>query len=129
MNTKGEIESKIEKGMNEIFVYVFGKGPSSCRVSLVQKHALLIIQNIFSTCEMRLLETDPGKKVYKEMRTALLDGNCDKMKCMVGIASGVTALHMHHDISTCTGEEAFLFSLSDVPEYIIAKKRLFERKF
>jgi uncharacterized protein YbcI len=42
---------------------------------------------------------------------------------MILEATGVKVLSMHHDISTRTGEEVVLFTLTASPDYREAKKR------
>lgn len=118
MKTKGEIEGDIENGIKGFFVEIFGKGPTSCRVSLVQRHVFIVVQNAFSSCERKLLESEHGQKIYKDMRKIILDNNVIKIKEIVGISSGVEALDMHHDISTTSGEETFVFSLIETPEFV-----------
>jgi uncharacterized protein YbcI len=45
------------------------------------------------------------------------------LELLVQEVTGVKALSMHHDISTMTGEEVILFTLSDWPQFREAKKK------
>ena len=45
------------------------------------------------------------------------------LEAMVQDVAGVTALSLHHDISTLTGEEVILFTLSESPAVREARKK------
>ena len=45
------------------------------------------------------------------------------LEAMVHDATGVKALSLHHDISTVTGEEVVLFTLSQPPLFRESKKK------
>jgi uncharacterized protein YbcI len=45
------------------------------------------------------------------------------MEAMVEKVTGVKVVTMHHDISTRTGEEVVLFTLTESPSLRIAKKK------
>jgi len=58
-----------------------------------------------------------GRNLIKEVRKQLLEVARPMLESMVHEVAGVKALSMHHDISTLTGEEVVLFSLSDAPRF------------
>jgi uncharacterized protein YbcI len=45
------------------------------------------------------------------------------METMVQEVTGVPVLSLHHDISTVTGEEVILFTLSETPPFREVKKK------
>lgn len=59
----------------------------------------------------------------KEVRAHLIETARPVMEAMVQEIPGVTAVTMHHDVSTVTGEEVVLFTLAEPPGLREAKKR------
>lgn len=47
----------------------------------------------------------------------VIDHNKKEFIAIIHTASGVDISSVHHDISTLTGEEAFVFSLNQTPSY------------
>ena len=63
-----------------------------------------------------------GRALLKQVRTHMLANGRDHLGRIVEDAVGVRLVSIHHDISTVTGEEMLVFSLSEAPECRPKKK-------
>ena len=69
------------------------------------------------------LPADRGRDLLKGVRTNLVEVSRPRLENMVEESSGMRCISMHHDVSTITGEEVFVFTLAKVPETRTAKNR------
>jgi uncharacterized protein YbcI len=95
MKTQGEIEAAICQGMSHFEQDYMVKSRSA----------------------------DRGRDLLKEVRTQLMETARPLMETMVEEVTGVKVLSLHHDISTATGEEVVLFTLTRVPSFRETKKK------
>jgi uncharacterized protein YbcI len=51
--------------------------------------------------------------MLKGVRTYMLETSRPQIDAMIQESTGLRCVSMHHDISTITGEEVFVFTLSD----------------
>ena len=58
-----------------------------------------------------------GRDLIKQVRRQLLELARPMLESLIHEVAGVKALSMHHDISTVTGEEVVLFSLTEEPRF------------
>ena len=56
---------------------------------------------------------EKGRDLLKQVQTHLIETARPAMDAMIRDVTGVTILSLHHDISTVTGEESVLFTLTD----------------
>jgi len=61
------------------------------------------------------LPTETGRDLVKQARKQLLELARPMLESLIHEVAGVKVLSMHHDISTVTGEEVVIFSLSGAP--------------
>ena len=96
-----------------------GRGPKSVRVHLLADLVVVRLQGVLTAAEQHLalaLPGDKGRDLLKSVRTHLIETSRTRLEAMVEQACGIGCLSMHHDVSTVTGEEVFLFTLVAIPK-------------
>jgi uncharacterized protein YbcI len=84
------------------------------------------LQGVLTAAEQHLVKTLPpekGRGLLKQVRTQLIETARPVMEAMVEEVTGAKVLSLHHDISTVTGEEVVLFTLTGVPGYRETKRK------
>jgi uncharacterized protein YbcI len=66
---------------------------------------------------------EKGRDLLKQVRSQLLEIARPTMEAMVTEITGTQVVSFHHDISTLSGEEVVLFTLSESPTFRETKKR------
>jgi uncharacterized protein YbcI len=122
LKTQGEVESQISTDISKLYVDLFSRGPRHIQVSMLPTSAVLLIQNNFTAAEKQVLQAktffdEAGRRMFKDMRAHMMSTNRPALTGVIEGATGVVVTSMHHDISTLTGEEAFVFSLREKPAY------------
>jgi len=84
MKTRGEVEALICEGVAHFMQEFMGRGPTEIRTHLIGNLLVVRLKGILT----------PADAVIQE-------------------STGLRCVSMHHDISTITGEEVFVFTLSD----------------
>ena len=56
-----------------------------------------------------------GRALLKQVRSHMVASGRPRLEEIVRVATGVGMVSVHHDISTVTGEEVIVFSLTDSP--------------
>jgi uncharacterized protein YbcI len=118
MNTQGEIEAAIAEGISRFEQEYMGRGPKDIRAHLIGDLLVVRLQGVLTAAEKQLVGTlagEKGRDLLKQVRTQLIEAARSVLEAMVEEVTGIKALSMHHDISTRTGEEVILFSLSNSP--------------
>jgi len=126
MKTQGEIESAISEGMGRFEQEYMGRGPKDVRVHLIDDLVLVRLTGVLTAAEQHLVKTlaaDKGRDLLKQVRTHLMEIARPTMVTMVEEITGAKVISLHHDISTLTGEEVVLFTLSHAPSFRELKKR------
>ena len=126
MRTQGEIEAAICEGMSRFEQEYMGRGPKDIRAHLIDDILLVRLQGVLTAAEQHLVKSLPaekGRDLLKQVRTHLIETARPLMEEMVQKITGIKVMSMHHDISTITGEEVVLFTLTDTPEFREAKKK------
>jgi uncharacterized protein YbcI len=125
MKTHGEIESAICEGVSRFEQDFMGRGPKDIRAHLLGDLLVVRLQGVLTAAEQHLVKSLPaekGRDLLKQVRTHLIETARPVMEAMVLEVTGVTVLTLHHDISTTTGEEVVLFTLTESPILRHAKK-------
>ena len=81
---------------------------------------------VLTAAEQQLVKSLPsakGRDLLKEVRTQLMETARPLLEAMVQEVTGVKVLSLHHDISTVTGEEVVLFTLTQAPSFRETKKK------
>jgi uncharacterized protein YbcI len=126
MNTQGEIEAAICKGVNRFQQDYMGRGPTGTHAHLIGDMLLVRLNGVLTAAEQQLVHTLPpekGRDLLKQVRTQLLEAARPKLEALVQSTTEVKVLSLHHDISTNTGEEVILFTLAQAPLYRDAKRK------
>jgi uncharacterized protein YbcI len=115
MKTRGEVEALICQGVAHFMQEFMGRGPKEIRTHLIGDLLLVRLQGILTPAETSLAAVQPpekGRDMLKSVRTYLLETSRSRINALVEESTGLRCLSMHHDISTVTGEEVFMFTLS-----------------
>ncbi|MHB1038540.1 MAG: Na-translocating system protein MpsC family protein, partial [Pirellulales bacterium] len=90
------------------------------RVHFIKDLLVVRLQGVLTVAERQLaksLSPERGRDLIKQTREHLLELARPMLESMVHEVVGVKVLTMHHDISTVTGEEVILFSLTEAPRF------------
>jgi uncharacterized protein YbcI len=126
MRTQGEIEAAICEGMSRFEQEYMGRGPKDIRAHLIDDIVFVRLQGVLTAAEQHLVKSLPaqkGRDLLKQVRTHLLETARPLMEAMVEDVTGIRVTSMHHDISTVTGEEVVLFTLTEAPQVRESKKK------
>jgi uncharacterized protein YbcI len=122
LRTQGEVEGQISTDISKLYVELFSRGPRHIQASMLPTSAVVLVQNNFTEAEKQILQAktffdEAGRRMFKDMRAHMMAANRAALTNAIEGATGVVVTSMHHDISTLTGEEAFVFSLREKPTY------------
>ncbi len=126
MKTQGEIEAAICSGVTRFEQDYMGRGPKDIHTHLFGDLLVVRLQGVLTAAEQQLvksLSADKGRDLLKQVRTHLIETARPVMEAMVEEITGVEVISLHHDISTATGEEVVLFTLSMSPVLRDIKKK------
>lgn len=118
MKTLGEIEAAICEGISHFEQEYMGRGPKDIRAHLLGDLLVVRLQGVLTVAEQQLAQSSPpekGRDLLKEVRTHLIETARPVVEAMIQEITGVKVLSLHHDISTRSGEEVLLFTLSESP--------------
>ena len=118
MKTQGEIEAAVCQGIASFEQEYMGRGPKDIQTHLIGDLLVVRLHGMLTAAEQQLVKTvlpEKGRDLLKQVRTQLIELARPVMEAMVQAATGVTVVSLHHDISTATGEEIVLFTLSESP--------------
>lgn len=93
-----------------------GRGPSDINAHLIGELLVVRLYGVLTAAEQHLVEScavEQGRDLLKQVRTVLIETARLQIDSMIQITTGVQVLSMHHDISTVTGEELVVFTLSE----------------
>jgi uncharacterized protein YbcI len=102
-----------------------GRGPKDIHAHLIGDLLVVRLRGVLTAAEQHLVKSLPpekGRNLLKEVRTHLIETARPLMEAMVQEATGTTAVSLHHDISTLTGEEVVLFTLATSPAFRDVRK-------
>jgi uncharacterized protein YbcI len=126
MKTQGEIEAAVSKGVTIFMQEFMGRGPKDICTHLISDLLLVRLHGVLSAAEQHLvaaLPVDKGRDLLKGVRTNLVEVSRPRLEKMVEESSGMRCISLHHDVSTVTGEEVFVFTLVQAPGTRPAKTR------
>jgi uncharacterized protein YbcI len=126
MRTQGEIEAAICEGMSRFEQEYMGRGPKDIHAHVVGSLLVIRLQGVLTTAEQQLVKALPaekGRDLLKQVRTHLLETGRPVLEEIVQEVTGVKVVSLHHDISTVTGEEVVLLSLSESPLFRGIKRK------
>jgi uncharacterized protein YbcI len=126
MITSGEIEAAISQGMSRFEQEYMGRGPKDVRTHLIGDLLVVRLSGVMTAAEQHLVKTlEAGKSrdLLKQVRIQLIEAARPILEAMIGDITGVKVVSLHHDISTSTGEELVIFTLSAPPLFRETKKK------
>jgi len=126
MKSQGEIEAAICAGISRFEQEFMGRGPKDIRTHLIGDLLVVRLQGVLTAAEQNLAKTLPvekGRDLLKQVRTQLVETARPLIEAMIQEATGTQVISLHHDISTLTGEEVLLFTLSDSPPFREARRK------
>ena len=126
MKTQGEIEAAVSKGVTTFMQEFMGRGPKDICTHLIGDLLLVRLKGVLSAAEQHLvaaLPADKGRDLLKGVRTKLVEISRPRLEKMVEESCGMRCISLHHDVSTVTGEEVFVFTLVEAPGTRAAKTR------
>jgi uncharacterized protein YbcI len=118
MRTQGQIEAAMCQGITRFEHEYMGRGPKDIHAHLIGDLVLVRLKDVLTDAEkqlVKLLPLDKGRDLLKGVRTQLIETARPDLEVLVERATGVKSVSMHHDISTVTGEEIVLFTLTEAP--------------
>jgi uncharacterized protein YbcI/CheY-like chemotaxis protein len=118
--TQAESEAAICEGIIRFQEEYLGGGVEQIRVHLIKDLLVIRILGALTVAERQLVKSlspEKGRDLIKQTREQLLELARPMLESMVHEVVGVKVLSMHHDISTVTGEEVILFSLTEAPRF------------
>ena len=126
MKTQGEIEAAVCQGISRFEQDYMGRGPKNIHAHLIGDLLVVRLQGVLTAAEQQLVKAMPaerGRDLLKEVRTHLMETARPVLEALIYEITGVKVLSLHHDISTVTGEEVVVFTLTDAFLFREAKKR------
>ena len=126
MKTQGEIEAAICEGLRHFEQEYMGRGPKDIHTHLVGDLLIVRLLGVLTAAERQLvgsLPSEKGRDLLKQIRTQLIETARPVLETMVQEATGVKVVSLHHDISTLTGEELVVFTLTESPLFREKKKK------
>src|SRR5690349_14942005 len=126
MRTQGEIEAAICEGLRRFEQDYMGRGPKDIHAHLINELRVVRLEGVLTAAEQHLVKSlpaDKGRDLLKQVRTHLIETARPLMEAMVQEVTGAAVRSLHHDISTLTGEEVIVFTLSSSPAFREAKKK------
>jgi len=126
MKTQGEIEAAMCDRISRFVLEFIGRGPKNISTHLIGDFLVVRLQGVLTAAEQQLVKSfpaDKGRDLLKQVRTHLIETARPLMEAMVAEVAGVNVLSLHHDISTLTGEEVLIFTLTETPPHREIKKR------
>ena len=118
MKTQGEIEAAIGEGIRRFEREFMGRGPKDIHSHLINDLLVVRLQGVLTAAEQQLaqsLPTEKGRDLLKQVRTQLVETARPVLESMVQEVTGIKVVSLHHDISTTTGEEIVVFTLTESP--------------
>jgi CheY-like chemotaxis protein len=116
--TQQECEAAICDGIVRFQEEYLGWRSQSIQADLIKHLVVVRIQGVLTMAERQLVKSlvpEKGRDLIKMVRRQLLDLAGPMLESMVHEVTGVKVRCMHHDISTVTGEEVVVFSLTQPP--------------
>jgi CheY-like chemotaxis protein/uncharacterized protein YbcI len=116
--TQAESEAAICEGIIRFQEEYLGGGAEQIRVYLIKDLLVVRLLGALTVAERQLaksLSPEKGRDLIKQTREQLLELARPMLESMIHEVVGVKVVTMHHDISTVTGEEVVLFSLTEAP--------------
>jgi CheY-like chemotaxis protein/uncharacterized protein YbcI len=118
--TQAESEAAICDGILRFQEEYLGWRSDHIHAHFIKDLLVVRIVGVLTLAERQLgtsSSPEKGRDLIKQVRKQLLELARPMLESLVHEVVGTKVLSMHHDISTVTGEEVVIFSLSEVPRF------------
>lgn len=140
MKSQGEIEAAVCEGVSRFQQEWIGRGPKDIHCHLLGSLVVVRLQGVLTPAERQILdppeqasdrsgngnghaapvpsvlhEGGDGRALVKQVRHRVVTNGRSHLSRLIEETVGVRLVSVHHDISTLTGEEMLVFSLSEPP--------------
>ena len=95
-----------------------GRGPKDIHSHMPSDLLVIRLTGVLTAAELHLVKSLPaekGRDVLKQAQTHLIETLRPILEAMIVEITEVMVVSLHHDISTVTGEEVFVFTLTELP--------------
>lgn len=126
MKTQGEIEAAVCQAITRFQQDYMGRGPKDIHTYLIGDLLVVRLKGVLTAAEQQLVKSfsaDKGRDLLKQVRVHLIETARPILEGLINEATGVKVVSLHHDVSTSTGEEVVLFTLSETPQFREVKKK------
>jgi uncharacterized protein YbcI len=126
LKTSGEIEAAVCAAITRFEQEFMGRGPKDVRTHLFGDLLLIRLQGVLTAAEQQLVRTllpEKGRDLLKEVRTQLIETARPGLEAIIHEICGQKPISLHHDISTITGEELIVFTLTAPPALRESKRK------
>jgi uncharacterized protein YbcI len=126
MKSQGEMEAAICDRITSFEQEYMGRGPKKIHAHLVGDLLLVRLYGVLTEAEQQLVKSLPsekGRDLLKQVRAQLIEAARPAIEARVCEVTGVKVLSLHQDISTVTGEEVILLTLSEAPPFRETKRK------
>ena len=118
MPNQCEIDAAVCERLVRFAQDYLGLGPRTIRAHLLPSLLVVRLQGMMTVAEQQLLLTSGtgnARDMIKQMRMVLVEAARPILVALVEEITGRHVVAVHHDLSTVTGEEVFVFSFVEVP--------------
>lgn len=117
LRSQGEIEAEVCDVIRRYSVEYLGRGPRDVRAYLIGDMLLVRVYGFLTVLEQQIAKRgdEKGVLMLKQIRSQLITLARCEIEAMVHFITGVNVLSLHQDISTVTGEEVIVLTLSQSP--------------
>ena len=118
--TQAESEAAICDGIIRFQEEYLGWRSELVFVHFIKDLLVVRIRGVLTLAERQLSKSslpEKGRDLVKQTRKQLLELARPMLESLVHEAVGVKVVSMHHDISTVTGEEMVIFTVSEAPRF------------
>ena len=124
--TKGQLEAEICDAVIQFEKEYMGRGPLETKAYIIDDMVLVRLKSVLTQAERHLASTTDrrdGRELIKRLRITLLEQGRPLLAAVIESILDVKIRSLHTDISTVTGEQMILFTLTAPPIISINTKR------
>jgi uncharacterized protein YbcI len=126
LRTQGVVEAGVCEIMTGFVRQILGRGPTEVRAFVVEDMLLVRLRGTLTAAEKQLstmIPEEKGRDLVKGVRAQLVEGSQCQLRHLIESVVESRCLAIHHDVSTVTGEQMFVFALESRPACRDAKPR------
>jgi uncharacterized protein YbcI len=95
-----------------------GPGPQEIHAHLIGDLLVVRLNGVLTLADRQVInvvDAEQGRDLVKQVRTHLIETARLMLEAVIEKGTGVQVISLHHDLSTVTGEEFFIFTLAAAP--------------